>query len=179
MKSAHALSRLKHPIGVCVSLCIFTLALCAVQAEAQEKHVPKLGSQVPPSVLRARTYTKQCLTDIRHIDPCASVRIDRMLFTIAWDTQTKTITYLFTDDRRLVTDSELGVGGRCRLVDEAGKPDDVVPYIHWLVTPKWTDTIGNLSGDARWDAVLRRDAPQSEYGKIVGFVQSRYLKVQQ
>ena len=102
-----------------------------------------------------------------------------MLFTIAWDTQTKTIRYLFTDDRRLVTDSELGVGGKCHLVDEAGKPDDVVPYIHWLVTLKWTDTIGVLSGDARWYAVLSRDALQSEYGKIVGFVQSRYLTEQQ
>lgn len=102
-----------------------------------------------------------------------------MLFTIAWDTQTKAITYLFTDDRRLVTDSELGVGGRCRLVDETGKPDDVVQYMDWLVTPKWADMIGNLSGDATWYAALRRDAPQSEYGKIVGFVQSRYLKIVQ
>lgn len=48
-----------------------------------------------------------------------------------------------------------------------------------LVTPKWADMIGNLSGDAKWYAALRRDAPQSEYGKIVGFVQSRYLKIVQ
>jgi hypothetical protein len=130
-------------------------------------------------VLKASSDDKQCLTDINHRDPCASVRIERMLFTIAWDTQTKAITYLFTEDPRLVTDSELGVGGRCRLVNEAGQPDDVAGYMDWLVTPKWADTIRNLSGDVTWYAALRKDAPQSEYGKIVGFVQSRYLKIRQ
>ncbi|MGH9511528.1 MAG: hypothetical protein ACRD2U_05270 [Terriglobales bacterium] len=86
---------------------------------------------------------------------------------------------MFTEDHRLVTDSELGVGGRCRLLDEAGKPDDMSHYLDWLVTTEWADTVGSLSGDATWYAAIRRDAPQSEYGTVVAFVQSRYLKIPQ
>jgi len=111
---------------------LFALALCAPQAEAQEVKVPKLGAQVPPQVLRARTHSQQCLTDINHNDPCASVRIEGMLFTIAWDTHTKEITYLFTSDHRFLTDSELGVGGGARLVDEGGKTLDLAKYMNWL-----------------------------------------------
>jgi hypothetical protein len=44
------------------------------------------------------------------------------------------------------------------------------------VDTNWTDTIGYLSDDAVWYALLRREAPRSEYGKIAGFVQSRYLR---
>ena len=61
--------------------------------------MPKLGARVPPQVLRARTPSQQCLTDINHNDPCASVRIEQMLFTIAWDAHTKEMTYLFTSDQ--------------------------------------------------------------------------------
>ena len=100
-----------------------------------------------------------------------------MLFTVAWDERTKVVTYLFTTDHRIVTDSELGVGGGCRLVDETGEPDVVVQYIGWLVTPEWTDTIRDLSGDAIWYAALRRDAPPSENGTVVAFVQSPYLRL--
>ena len=171
------MASVQHLVGVC--LCIFIFVLCAARGEAEDKHMPKLGSQAPAYVLTARSHAKQCLTDIDHRDPCASVTIEGMLFTIAWDAQTKTITYLFTEDHRLVTDSELGVGGGCRLVDEAGKPEDVVQYMGWLVTPKWADTIEHLSGDTVWYAALHRDASQSKYGKVVGFVQSQYLKIPQ
>jgi hypothetical protein len=165
--------------GVCLSLSIFIFALCVARGEAEDRHMPKLGSQAPAYVMTARSHPRQCLTNINHRDPCASVTIEGMLFTIAWDAQTKTITYLFTEDRLLVTDSELGVGGGCRLVDEAGKPDDLVQYMGWLVTPKWADTIEHLSGDTVWYAALHRDTSQTKYGKVVGFVQSQYLKIPQ
>jgi len=157
-------------------LLLFALALCAPQAETQETKLANLGAQVPPQVLRARIHSQQCLTDINHNDPCASVRIQGMLFTIAWDTHTKKITYLFTSDHRFRTDSELGVGGHARLVYEGGKPSELAQYLNWLVTPQWADTVQSLSGDATWYAALRRDATSSEYGTIAGFVQSQYLK---
>jgi hypothetical protein len=75
----------------------------------QQTKVPDLGSQVPSFVVKARN--RQCLTDIKHYDPCASVQIDGKSFTIAWDTQTKAITYTFTDDLHFQTDNELSVGG--------------------------------------------------------------------
>jgi len=159
-----------------MSLLLFALALRAPQPETQETKLPNLGAQVPPQVLRARIHSQQCLTDINHSDPCASVRIERMLFTIAWDVHTKEITYLFTSDHRFLTDGELGVGGHARLVDEGGKPFDLAQCMNWLVTPQWGDTARRLSGDATWYAALRRDATSSEYGTIAGFVQSRYLK---
>ena len=102
-------------------LSIFSIMVLAGQVGAQEPKVPSLGSPVPKQVIAARSRGQRCLTDIDHHDPCASVRIRRVLFTVAWDEQTKVVTYLFIADHRLVTDSELGVGGGCRLVDETGK----------------------------------------------------------
>src|SRR5258705_2342636 len=154
----------KRSIGVCCSVWVLVLVLIAPRVGAQETLVPKLGSPVKSSVVNARSGSQQCLTDVGHHDPCASVKIDKAIFTIAWDASTKEITYLFTDDRHLVMDSELGVGGGCRLVDESGKPDEMVQYMGWLVTPRWRDTVGNLSGDAVWYAALRKETARPKYG---------------
>jgi hypothetical protein len=166
----HAVIRLslKNPITF---LCFFALVLAVVQASAEEIDVPDLGFQVPAYVLKARTHSKECLTSIARHDPCASVTIRSKRFMIAWDSETKAITYIFTKDPRFLTDSELGVGGLCRL----SEPTEVVHYRGWLITPKWADTVRDLSGDAVWYAALRRTS--AEYTQIVGFVQSRYLKL--
>ena len=157
------------------------MVLCASQAVAQKRYVPKLGSKVPSYVLKARADSQQCLTDsdASHRDPCASVTIQKRRFTVAWDVKTNKITYLFTDDPDLIMDSELSVGGSCRLVEQDGKPIEVVQYMGWLITPGWTDMAREVSADAYWFAALRRDASHTEYGTIIGFVQSRYLKVGQ
>ncbi len=156
---------------------LIAVLMLAGRVDAQDAKLPSLGSPVPKQVITARTRGQQCLTDVNHHDPCASVRIRGVLFTVAWDEQTKVVTYLFTADHHLVTDSELGVGGGCRLVDEAGRPYVGVRYIGWFITPKWADTIRDFSGDAIWYAALRRDAPQSENGTVVAFVRSRYLRL--
>jgi hypothetical protein len=88
------------------------------------------------------------------------------------------VTYIFTDDPRLVTDSELAIGGSCRIVQEHGEPDLLVRYLNWLVDPKWSDTMQDLSGDSVWSAILKRDPDHpNEFATIVGFVQSKYLKL--
>ena len=154
------------------------LALCSSQAVAQKRYVPKLGSKVPPYILKARAASQECLTDdTGRRDPCASVTIQKKRFTIAWDVKTNEITYLFTDDPALIMDSELSVGGSCRLVEQDEKPIETFHYIEWLITPEWTDMAKDVSGDAYWFAALHRDAAHREYGTIAGFVQSRYLKL--
>ena len=115
---------------------------------------------------------------MNHHDPCASIKIESVLFTIAWDADSKLISYLFTEDHHFVTDSELGVGGSCNVAPKVGEPVTLFSYLDWLVTPKWADTLQGLSGDAVWYAALRKDASRPRYAKITGFVQSRYLKVQ-
>ena len=157
--------------------CLLAVGIFDGHTAAQVPKVPSLGSQVPKQVLKTRAT--QCLTDVKHHDPCASVKIHGILFTVAWDRDTNAVTYLSTSDHRLVTDSELGIGGGCRLVDEAGKPYVVVQYIGWLVTPAWTDTIRDVSDDAMWYAALRRETQHSDSGRVVAFVQSRYLKLPQ
>jgi hypothetical protein len=157
----------------------FAIVLAVLPAGAQAKHAPEIGAQVPPYVVRARTHSQQCFTDIDRRDPCASVKIGGWFFTIAWDARTRAIVYIFTDDRRLVTDSELSVGGSCRLVDEAGRPDETSSYMGWVITPQWADTVRDLSGDAIWYAALRKETSNPEDGQIVGFLQSRYLKPRQ
>jgi hypothetical protein len=96
------------------------VVLCAPRAvAAQKSYVPRLGSKVPAYVLRARTKSQQCVTETGRRDPCASVVIAKIRFTIGWDAITGEITYLFTDDPDLIMDSELSVGGSCRLVGAA------------------------------------------------------------
>ena len=166
-------------VGTQWLLLLLAVSLVGGRAAEQVPKVPSLGSRVTKQVLMARAGDQRCLTDVNHRDPCASVKIGGILFTVAWDEQTKAITYLFSDDHRLVTDSELGIGGGCRLVDESGKPYSVIQYNGWLVTPQWSDTMRHLSDDALWYAELRRDIPQSEYGTVVAFVQSRYMRLPQ
>jgi len=160
-------------------VCSAVLVICALQAHGQEKGLPTLGSRAPSWVLRARAHSETCLTDVNHRDPCATVTIKRMLFKIAWDRGTSAVTFLLTEDPHLVMDSELGVGGGCRLLDESDKPYVLTPYLGSLFTPMWMDSAQYLSGDAVWYAALRRDSASSESGKIVGFVQSRYLKLKE
>src|SRR5580700_8136424 len=85
-------------------LCLFSVMIFSRCVGAQELKVPSLGSPVPKQVVTAQTRAQRCLTDVNRHDPCASVRIRGLLFTIAWDEQTNVVTYLFTADHRLVTD---------------------------------------------------------------------------
>lgn len=124
----------------------------------------------------ARTGDHECRTDVNHHDPCASIKIKNVLFTIAWDADTKAVTYLFTEDHRFIGDSELGVGGLCNVAPKVGEPVALFSYMNWLVTPKWADTNQDLSGDAVWYATLQKDATRLRYARITGFVQSRYLR---
>jgi len=158
---------------------LFALALATLLAQAQEDHIPEIGSQVPPYVLKARTRSQQCLTYVNHRDPCAVVEIDAKLFTIAWDAQTKAVAYIFTDDRRLVTDSELGVGGSCRLVDQAEQPYKIVNYLDWAITPQWRIRSEICRATQFGTPRCVKETPNSKHGKIIGFVQSRYLNLMQ
>ena len=157
----------------------FVMALCVRQVAAQSVNLPKLGAEVAAYIEKSRLNSQQCLTDINRHDPCASLKVGNTLFTIAWDARTKAITYLFTSDPHLITDSELMIGGSCRLSDESGNPYEVIHYLNWLVMPQWMDTMGKLSGDAVWYAALKKESANAKYGRIVGFVQSRYLKIGQ
>jgi hypothetical protein len=104
------------------------------------------------------------------------VRIKGHRVTIAWDERTKEITYLFTDDPKLVGDSGLGVGGSCRIAGDAGRSaSPVFQFLRWLISPDWTEGFSDWSGGAFWCAALRRDAENHTYGTIEGFVQSHYL----
>jgi hypothetical protein len=158
-------------------LCFFAVAIFWSHAGAQVPEVPPLGSRVPEQVMVTRTGAQLCLTDVNYYDPCASIKIRNVLFTIAWDADTKAISYLLTEDHHFRTDSELGVGGSCNVAPKVGKPFALFSYMDWLVTPKWADTLQGLSGDAVWYAALRKDATRPRYARIAGFVQSRYLRV--
>jgi hypothetical protein len=69
--------------------------------------MPDLGAQVPPYVLNARRGAQQCLTDLAHNDPCAIISIDGKRYTVAWDAQTRVITYVLTTDLHFLTDKDM------------------------------------------------------------------------
>ena len=108
----------------------------------------------------------------------ATVNILGHRVTIAWDQQTKAVTYLFTDDPRLIGDSELSVGGSCRIAGDSGRGDSrLIKYRQWLVTEDWRENFSKWSGKATWYAALDLDSAIPGRAIIVGFVQSRYLKL--
>jgi hypothetical protein len=72
-------------------------------------------------------------------------------------------------DLYFLTDSELSVGGMCRL----SEPSEARQYMDWIVPPEWTDTARRISGKAKWYALLEKTG--HDYTRIRGFVLSRYL----
>jgi hypothetical protein len=156
-----------------LKLWLIPFLLLASTLASQTKPRLRLGATVPQIALAYKG--KNCLTDVGHYDPCASLKVGRAMFTVAWDANSKAITYVFTRD--LVTDSELAAGGSCRVQDEFGKPDATTPYNEWVIDPKWVDTAEDVSGDALWYAVLKPSPSNREYAQIVGFIQTKYLKL--
>jgi len=133
-------TRVSRPSAPRWLLSFFAVLIWGSHARAQTPKVPLLGSRIPEYVLMKRTGDQECRTDVNHRDPCASIKIKNILFTVAWDADTKAITYLFTEDRRFVGDSELGVGGLCNVAPKVGEPVAFFSYMNWLVTPKWAGT---------------------------------------
>lgn len=164
-------------IGFRNGICLLGTLLIALHGESQQRRLPKLGDSVPSYVLTTRVHGHQCLTDTKRYDPCASVKIQKKAFTIAWDATSKQVKYIFSNDPDLEDDSELGVGGSCRLVDGHEHMEPTVSYLDWLISPLWDASFEDLSGDTDWSVLLRRKTDFPEYGEIVGFVQSRYLKL--
>lgn len=161
--------------SACLSACMLLLA--APLLHAQTRNLPQLGAQAPQWVFTADKHAKECQTGPGHKDPCAEVEIDKVRYTVAWDAQSKDVTYLFTDDRRLVTDSGLSVGGTCRVTQDSGAPDPIVSYMKWVIDPKWKGSDAQLAGTSVWYAALHKDPFDPHYGDIVGFIQSRYIQL--
>lgn len=155
---------------------VCAMLLLPIPVQAQIEHLPALGSPAPDSLLTATKKDKLCRTDADHRDPCAEVEIDKIRYTIAWDAQTKNVTYIFTDDRNWVTDSGLSVGGTCRVI---GSPDDAgtISYMKWLIDPHWKGAYPKSGDGVIWYAVLHKDDFDPHFGDIVGFVQSRYIEL--
>ena len=151
------------------------LLLFALPARAQLKTVPQLGTPVPAQLITTDRKEKRCRTSDDHYDPCSEIAIGEVRYTIAWDEQSKAVTYLFTDDHRVVTDNGLAVGNSLRVADGT-QSDSTVPYMKWMIDPKWKDTDAKL-GSAVWFAALHKDDIDHHFGDIVGFVQSRYIQI--
>ena len=129
--------------------------------------LPKIGEPVPLVVRGAAAHPPQtCASNPPRRDPCATVRIRGISFTVAWDEKTELVTYLFTNDVHFITDGGLIVGGECNLAAHNAP----VSYVNWLVTPLWSDTARHYSADAKWYALLEKK--DEEHGIIRGFVQS-------
>src|ERR1700735_880028 len=144
------------PYFLLSALSIAAFAL-ASPAPAQIAHLPQLGAPAPTSVFAAEKHGKVCETGPGHKDPCAEIEIAKIKFTVAWDAQTKAITFIFTDDRRVVTDSQLSVGTTCLVVDSSGKPDPTTPYMKWFIDPRLKGNYAPLGDTATWYAALHKD----------------------
>ncbi|HTV15154.1 MAG TPA: hypothetical protein VME68_10585 [Acidobacteriaceae bacterium] len=165
----------RTPLVVLIALASCALLLPAAPVQAQVRSLPKLGAPVPDFVTAEKH--KECSTGPGHKDPCAEIDIEKIRYIVGWDAQTKAVTWLFTDDRRLVTDTQLAVGNSCHLVQDSGAHDSTVPYLKWIIDPRWKGPATSLTGNAIWYAALQKQPFDDTYGSIVGFVQSAYLPV--
>jgi hypothetical protein len=168
----------RSPLVLLSALSLCVLLVPALPARAQARSLPKVGAPVPDFVT-AEKHTKECATGTGHKDPCVELEIDRIKYTVAWDAQTKAVTWLFTDDRRIVTDTQLAVGNSCRLVQDSGAPDAIVSYLKWIIDPRWKGMAPDITGSAVWYAALHKDPFDATFGSVVGFVQSAYLPIKQ
>ncbi|HEY1500237.1 MAG TPA: hypothetical protein VGF88_11715 [Acidobacteriaceae bacterium] len=148
--------------------------LPAAPLHAQIKSLPQLGTPVPAQFLTSDKKEKRCRTSQTSEDPCTEIEIGKIRYTIAWDANTRAVTYLFTDDHRVVTDNGLAVGNSLRVID-GGHSDTTIPYMKWMIDPKWKDTGASLDR-AVWYAALHQDYDH-HFGDVVGFVQSRYIQL--
>ena len=148
-------------------------ALAASPAPAI-KNLPQLGAPAPDTLFTTEKHEKECRTSADHQDPCTEVEIGGIRYTIAWDAQSKAVTYIFTDDHHILTDGGLSVGDTCRIAQDSGPSDPTVPYMKWFIDPKWKGTDPS-AGTAAWYVALRKDSLDHHFGDIVGFVQSRYI----
>lgn len=169
---------MKFQLTLVAALVVTALFLVSQPAHAQLSGMPQLGSPVPDSVIAADKHNKECETGPGHKDPCAQIEIDKIRFVVAWDAQSKAVTYIFTNDPHVVTDSQLSVGGTCRVVEVSGAPDPSVSYLKWMIDPKWKGPDSHLTGDGVWYAALHKGL-DPQYGDIVGLVQSRYIDLKQ
>ena len=135
-------------------LFVSVFGLCAASLA---QSVPTLGSKVPASVPTS-SASLQCDTGKGHRDPCTKMLAKGHRLTIAWDKQTKEITYLYTEDRKLVGDSELQVGGFCRIGSDGGRQ-----FLVWILSPDWTEQFIDWS---RPRNLVRRAAPGREKARL-------------
>lgn len=166
----------RSPLVVLSALSFCALLVSVNPAHAQVHTLPTLGTPVPDFVT-AEKHTKECATGPGHKDPCAELEIDKIKYIVAWDAQTKAVTWLFTDDHRLITDTQLSVGNSCHLVQDTGAHDATMAYLKWIIDPRWKGPATNLTGSAVWYAAIQKQPFDDTYGSIVGFVQSAYLPV--
>jgi hypothetical protein len=164
----------RSPLLYLSALTVCLLLLPALPAHAATSSLPALGTPVPTSLLR---HVKHCRTHGDQRDPCTEIQVDHVKYTVAWNDQTKAVTYLFTNDRRLVTGTGLSVGGTCRVTGDSGQTDPTVSYLKWFIDPKWKGKDTSAGSKGIWYAALQKDGMDASYGDIVGFVQSSYLKL--
>jgi len=166
----------RSPLPALLLLSACVLLMPPAPAHAQLKNLPQLGSPLP-SDLATADKPKFCRTGGDHLDPCSEVEIGGVRYTIAWDEQSKAVTYLYTDDHHIVTDNGLAVGNDLR-VGDGRQYDPTLPYLKNFIDPKWKDTDTRI-GSAAWYAVLHKDDYDRHFGQIIGFVQSSYIPAKQ
>jgi hypothetical protein len=142
----------------------------------QSSRLPHLGDEVPAALLKQSLAAKPCDTGEGRQEPCATLTLhhegatDRI--TIAWDSATKRITYLYSTT--LITDNDIRAGDVLAIQSAVPvTPFPIASIPHRFVSSEWCDTVADLSGQTDWCAVMIPTRPRS--GKVLGFVQSIYI----
>jgi hypothetical protein len=158
-----------------IPLCVWFVGLFLCTG-AQAQVFPVIGAKVPAFVTNTASGTRQCENGTARHDSCATVNLRGHRVTVGWDQHTKVVTYVFTDDRRLVGDSELASAATADSRRPRQSDSQLSRYSHWLVAKDWKESFHAWSGNATWYAALQVDSGNPNYATIVGFVQSPDIK---
>lgn len=110
--------------------------------------LPSLGDELPPRLLKLRKEKglQLCMTHSGQLDPCVTVTSDGVEYNIAYDEESRCVTYIETYDKAFTTSRGLKIGDQIPVSEK-----DVEVFPGWIVfaapmPDEWQPIIGGPDG---------------------------------
>jgi hypothetical protein len=151
------------------------LILATVSASEQ---LPTIGMKIPNQWSK-KAKVKLCVTHPAQIDPCFERSFGEVRYTLAYSSQTRRVTYLYTEDEHFRTADGLKVGDEIAISEE-----NVRAWPGWQIhgpttSDGWRPVIGGdgevkLNNGSMLNLRGKHDGSGSGTTTILGFVKGRW-----
>ncbi len=111
----------------------------------------RIGERLPRE-LTLTSYPRLCTTAPGQTDPCRTLTVKNVDYTVAWNAETRTITYIYTEDPTFKTEDNVEVGTKLVLTEK-----DIKAYPGWLIVSAptkdgWLPVVGRGNNLPKPDA---------------------------